>query len=67
LELVMETQEECRRRAEDGTRLARLMSNEVDRRAMLAAARRWAALAEAAANRETEDAEQRPKVLSDHG
>jgi hypothetical protein len=45
LDLAMETEEECRRRAEDCVRLARLMSIEHERHAMLAAARRWRALA----------------------
>jgi hypothetical protein len=45
----MESEEECRRRAEDCTLLARLMSSERDRHVMFAAARRWKTLAEAAA------------------
>jgi hypothetical protein len=58
LETTMEQEEECRRRAEDCVRLARLMPNHLDRRAILAAARRWTALAEEAAKAPAEDPDQ---------
>jgi hypothetical protein len=41
----MDSTDEYQRRAEDCRLLARLMPTELDRRAMLAAARRWRALA----------------------
>jgi len=54
----MESEEECRRRAEDCTLLARLMSSERDRHAILAARRRWEALAEVAAKEHAEEKDQ---------
>jgi hypothetical protein len=54
----MEPQKECRRRAEDCIRLARLMPSDFDRRVMLAAARRWKALAEAAPTAVAEESDQ---------